>query len=181
VALPFAALAGRHQQAGEIELGSISGVFGVAGEVRLFLHNRESDLFRRAREVVLIAPEGQRYQAKLHVRTGAGKRLLGRFEGLSDRELAERLLSWRIVIAGERLPSLPPDEFYLWQIEGADAFIDGERVGRVVRVHSTLGVDVLELDVGGEVSFVPCLKELVLTIDAARRRVDLAPEALGEE
>ena len=57
----------------------------------------------------------------------------------------------------------------------------GERVGRVVRVHSTLGVDVLELDVGGEVSFVPCLKELVLTIDAARRRVDLAPEALGEE
>jgi 16S rRNA processing protein RimM len=179
-ALPFAALPGRHQQDDEIELGSVNGVFGVSGEVRLFLHHRESELFDRPRDVVLVSPDGHRYKTRLTVRSGAGKRILGRFDGLTDRDLAEAMQDWRIVIASDRLPKLAPGEFYLWQIEGADVIVDGQVVGRVNRVHSTLGSDILEVDVGGEPRFVPCVRELVLSIDAAARRVELVPEALEE-
>ena len=66
----------------EVRLGRVSGVFGVSGELRLFLHNRESELFAGDGAVVtLVSPSGNRESHRLRSRHGAGKRILGRIEG----------------------------------------------------------------------------------------------------
>ena len=179
--VPFPSLEGRGRLTGELELGSIVGVFGVRGEVRVFLHNPKSSLFARPREVVLIDPSGRRHQAVLSVRSGAGKRILGRLQGVDDRDVAASLRDWAIVVHESALPALAQDEFYVYQIEGADVFIGDECVGRVVRVHCTEPVDILEIDGGDEPMFVPCVAEFVASLDGQAGVVRLVPGALEEE
>ncbi|HNC96654.1 MAG TPA: hypothetical protein PKW90_11050, partial [Myxococcota bacterium] len=67
---------------GEVVLGEISGVFGIRGELRIFLHYRESDTLRTERSVILVSPEGQRRDVQMIVRPGAGKRILAKVRGV---------------------------------------------------------------------------------------------------
>ena len=48
----------------EVPLGHVVGIFGVTGEVRLHLYNRESDLLRVSRLVSLTSPQGERREVK---------------------------------------------------------------------------------------------------------------------
>ncbi|MCB9662647.1 MAG: 16S rRNA processing protein RimM [Alphaproteobacteria bacterium] len=179
--LPFRALPGRGRADDELELGHVLGAFGVRGEVRIFLHNPTSGLWRAPVDVVLVAPDGQRHAVQLKVRPGAGKRILARLGALDDRDVAASLRDWRIVLARAALPAPAPGEFYLWQVIGADVIVEGQRVGSLVDVQTTDVGEVLEVDAPGGPWFVPCVKAWVLEVDAAGGRVVLAPGALSEE
>ncbi len=165
----------------EVELGRVSGVFGVSGEVRLFLHNPDSGWLSEGREVTLVAPDGRRRVVHLRARPGAGKRILGQIRGVSNRDDAAALQDWRVVVPRDELPGLEPGEYYLWQVEGAAVEIDGKPVGRVVRVHSSGPVEILEIDAGRrEPVFVPSVEAFVERVDVEQRVVLLKPGALEE-
>ena len=165
----------------EVELGEISGVFGVEGEVRVHLHHRESLLLRRTRKLVFVDPQGRRFLGSFRVRPGAGKRILGCLEGLTTPEDAAALKGWRFAILRRYLPPLEDDEFYWTDVLGAPVFIDGEVQGRVERVDTVPGMDVLVIQRrDGEQAWVPCRKELVVKIDPKAREVHLVPGALDD-
>jgi 16S rRNA processing protein RimM len=164
----------------EIELGYVQAVFGVRGEVKLFLHNSDSDLLVRGRSVLFVAPDGRRFAGKLASRPGAGKRILGKIDGYEDPEHAAELIGWRFGIPKSDLPRLGEGEFYVSQIEGADVVIAGEVVGKVVTVQSTQGPDVLVIRTGADTMFVPCTADQVIRVDTALRVVELVPGALEE-
>ncbi len=165
----------------DLELGFISGVFGVRGELRLFLHNRESDLFDEFRPVTLVSKAGERREVQLKARTGAGRKVIGRIRGLDSREGAEALADWVIVIPKTALPDPGDDAFYVGAVIGASVLVEGAVVGTVREVHSNGPTDVFEVSLasGGQ-GFVPVLKTHVLAIDVAEGRVVLAPGALAE-
>lgn len=163
-----AALPGAGIADDELELGFVSGFFGVRGEVRLHLHNRDSDLLHVPRQVVLIGPAGERFSAVVQARPGAGKRIIGRIHGVQRRDQAEAWHQWRVVVARADLPVLDEDEFYLSDVEGLAVHVDGERIGVVARIHTAGPVEIIEIDVGKrEPLFVPCEADLVqIDIDA---------------
>jgi 16S rRNA processing protein RimM len=163
----------------EVELGFISGIFGVHGEVRVHLHNRESTLLNRDRLVVLIDAQGHRYQAKIRCRSGAGKRILGRIEGVVGRERAATLKDWKIAVSSDVLPPLAEGEFYVWRVVGLPAMVDGQKVGVVAAVHESGPLDIFEIHADGGVFFVPALHENI-TVDVEGGRVILAADALVE-
>ena len=157
----------------EISLGWISGLFGVHGDARLFLHNRESDyLLGVWREVVLAAPDGARRAARLKARGGAGARVLASIEGVSEREAARALLEWEILIPRADLPEAGAGEYYHHQLIGLEV-VDaaGAPLGRLVALHSPGEVDVWELRGGDGVSFLPARREFVAEVDLAGGRV----------
>ena len=163
----------------EIELGTISGVFGVQGEVRLFLHNPESDALADPTPVVLVRPDGERFAATLQARSGAGKRIIGRLRGLDDRNLAYSLKDWRILVRAADLPEPEDDEFYVYELEGLPVRVGEREIGTVATVHATPGGDVLEIDTGGEPLFVPFLERFLESVDL-EEGIALTPEALDE-
>jgi len=166
----------------EIELGHIVGAFGVRGEVKLFLHHRDGELWDRPRPVTLVAPDGGRREAVVTIRPGAGKRILGRIDGLTDRDLAAAMAGTRLVVDPASLPAAGPGEFYVWQLQGAAVHVEGDVVGEIRTVQHTEGMDVLVVDVGdGEPVFVPCVSEWVADIDAVAGVVTLVPGALDED
>lgn len=152
----------------EVELGSVVGVFGVRGEVRLHLHHRESELLDDPRAVLLIDPTGRRFRATLQARPGAGGRVIGRVRGWTAREHAEATASWRIAIPEADLPPPGEGEHYVRDLIGLPVFVDGAEVGSVLDVHATDGGDVLELDVQGQTEFVPLHASWVTAIEDDR-------------
>jgi len=160
-----------------VELGFVSGVFGVRGEVRLHLHNRDSLLLQGKRSVLLLGPDGQRKQVQLQTRPGAGKRILARIAGLNDRDEAAALKGWRIVVDEERLPALAESEFYVRDLEGAAVQLDGADLGKVLAVHHSGAMEFLEIQVQGESVFLPCRKDIIEAIDVQRGVVVLCPAA----
>ena len=160
---------------GGLELGRISGVFGVRGEVRLHLHNRESDLLASGRDVVLVAPDGQRFRAYLTTRPGAGKRVLAALAGVTDRDQALALMEYTLVLPRDVLPEPDPDEYYLEEVVGMRV-CTGEHVhGRVVDIHLTGPVEVFELDTG---AYLPSTGEHILGIDRVERVIEVAEGAV---
>lgn len=174
---PIAPIPGHGPADGEIELGHLSGIFGISGEVRVFLHNPATDTFDDPRLVVLIRPDGARFRATLTIRPGAGKRILGRIVGLQDRDRAAGLMGWKILVHRDDLP--PPDDgFYVHDVIGWPV-VQGERgVGTVAGIHPTDGDDILEIVAGDDVHFVPLIARWVRQVDFERRQIVLSGDAL---
>lgn len=158
-------LDGRGAGAHDIELGHVLGSFGVRGELRLFLHHRDSELLASPREVVLIGPQGERFGAKLSARSGAGLRVIGRVVGLDRCEDADRLVGFVLAIDRAALPAPGEDEVYVADLIGRDVVVDGVTVGRVVEVHNTPGGDLLEVSVGAGTEFVPLHASWIASLD----------------
>lgn len=174
-------LPGRGLLDDEVELGEVVGIFGVKGELRVHLHShRDSVLLEGPVDVVLIAPDGGRRSASLSCRPGAGKRILGRIRGVSQREQAAELMKTRIAIARHALPPAGEGEFYVADLQGLTVEVDGVARGRVVDVAHTAGGDLLELSIDRDVLFVAFASEAILQVDLEGGRLVLDPSALHE-
>ncbi len=167
-------------QSDEVEIGLVNGVFGVRGEVRLFLHNRESRWLFRTRKVVLEGPKGQRRAVSMRAREGAGRRILGFIADVTNPEQAAGLKDWKILVPLAALPKPAPDEFYIWQVEGMEAWVSSRRVGVVRHVHSDGPNDILEIKMPSGIGYVPALETHIEEIDLENGRVVIREGALAE-
>ena len=153
----------------EVRLGRVSGIFGLVGEVRLFLHNRETKLFTGAgMDVTLVSPDGQRASRLLRSRTGAGKRVLGKIEGVTTTEGARALMEWEIVVAESALPAPSAGEFYQRDLLGLTVrTAQGQLVGEIIDVMEGAAVDcwVVKGDRGEFI--LPAIKEIIVSVDLA--------------
>ena len=154
-------------QKDEVRLGRINGVFGLKGEVRLFLYNPKTELFKAdGMDIVLVSPEGKRSSKRLRSRSGAGKRILGQLSGVTTPEAAREIADWEIVCASSKLPTLPEGEYYHRDLIGlAVHTADGTPVGRITEIVAGDVVDcwVAETD-EGEFMF-PAVREVVLSVN----------------
>ncbi len=153
-------------------------MFGVRGEVKLHLHNHDSELLDGQRVVTLVGPKGERRDVRIRSRPGAGKRIIGQIDGLADRDQAMLLKDWRIVLPERDLPTPDDDEFYVYQVVGARVTMGGADVGRVREVHTDGPIDLFEIEAGEDTHFVPALEEFILRIDGESGVVELHEGAL---
>jgi 16S rRNA processing protein RimM len=170
-----------------IALGRILRPHGLRGEVRVYPYTRSADelVARCPGDVVLWHPDG-RTEAQvvegLDMHQGI---VLIAFEAVRDRTAAEGLRGAFLCIReGERW-ELQKDEYYIDALAGlevVDAYT-GAAVGRVTRVIEGAAHDYLETAVPGrkEPALVPFVREFVVRIDVAGRRIEVRlPEGLME-
>ena len=148
------------------ELGHIAGVFGVRGELRLWLDNPESPwLFDAPRPVFLRSPDGAERSVQLQARPGAGRRVLGRIPGLQCREDAEAVVGWRILAAREALPEPDDGSWYVEELMGLEVTTDtGKVLGRLVQVHQNAPVEVWEVRGPEGLFYVPVLLDNIVEV-----------------
>jgi len=155
--------AGRHPQ--EVLLGKISGVFGFRGEVRLYLDNPEYAWLEEPREVFLKSPAGEMRTVRLRARSGAGRRILGAIEGVTDEASARALMGWTISARWKDVPAAGRGEWFLADILGMRIVTDkGRLVGEIVEVHQNGHVDVWEVQGALGTCYVPLLEENIVEV-----------------
>ena len=154
----------------EVRLGYVSGIFGVRGEVRLFLDNPNSVLLDAAQVVSLRSPAGGPPQTdrvvKLKARSGAGKRIIGCIAGVGGREEARGLQGLEIWIDRARLPELADGEWYLQDLIGLAVQTEsGEMLGTIREIHQSSSRDFWEVMGPSGRRFVPVTSEVVQKVE----------------
>lgn len=157
-----------------ITVGVVTRPQGIAGEVRIKLHNPDSELLGVGRTLILRGKGGERKVKLLKVRP-ASDAVVVALEGVSDRDQAEALRGAEIVVPRADLPALEEGEFYACDVEGARAELaSGELVGTVLEFLSYPTCDVLVVqDPTGKKHEFPLVDEVVERVDIAAKRVVL--------
>jgi len=158
----------------EVSLGWIVGIHGTGGEVRVHLHNRDSDFFSQKRSVELVHPDGQRKQIKMKTRPGAKNRVLGRIDGLIGRDEAREFMGWELIVPKSELPDLDDGEFYHHELLGLTVIQeDGTEVGTLREIQSAGPVDIWVVKGVKEECFVPALQQFIVEVDLVNGKVVL--------
>ncbi len=104
------------------EVGRIAKAHGVRGEVKIIPDLSDPHHFEQLKVLYLgPAPQQVQPQPVKAVRFQEGQRgvvVLARFDGVDDRDAAERLRGKRVFIPQADLPPLDDDEFFLHDLKG---------------------------------------------------------------
>lgn len=156
-----------------VVVGRIGRPQGIKGEVTVEVRTDDPGT-RFADGATLLADTGT--LTVVHARDHSGK-LVVLFEGVADRNDAERLRGTVLKVDARTLPALADeDEYYDSQLVGlAAALTDGTPLGIVTDVLHLPHGDVLVVEVGGREVLVPFLKAMVPTVDLAARLIVVNP------
>ncbi len=157
----------------DVRLGYVSGLHGVRGELKIFLYNPLSDLVGAGQQVELVSADGARSRVELALRPGAGRRILGRIAGVSDRAAAEALMGCEIVVPRARLPEPAHGEWYHRDLVGLPVrTVGGRQLGRIREIHSAGEVDVWLIRGSAGVFVLPVLLDRIVELRTRREGGD---------
>ncbi len=161
-----------------INVGKISGVFGVKGWVKVFS-------FTDPRENILtyspwLLKKGDETKT-VEVIDGQlqGKTIVAQLAGVNDRDQAAGLMGWDVFITQDQLPAAAKDEYYWSDLVGLKVeTIDGVQFGVVDSLLETGANDVIVVQ-GERERAIPFLQgQTIIDIDLNEGRiiVDWDPE-----
>jgi 16S rRNA processing protein RimM len=161
-----------------INVGKISGVFGVRGWVKVFsftdirenILNYSPWLLKKDSETRLIAVIDGKLQ---------GKAVVAQLDGVNDRDRAASLMGWDIFISPDQLSKVAKGEYYWSDLIGLKVETDlGIQLGAVDSLLETGANDVLIVK-GERERAIPFLqgKTIInIDLDAGKIVVDWDPE-----
>ncbi len=153
----------------QVELGRISGLFGVRGWVKVFSHTVPREAILDYDVWILGDREVRVIEGKRH-----GKSVIARLEGIEDRDQAATLIDTEISVDREALPNTDQGEYYWTDLEGLEVIhCDGTSLGKVAYLIETGANDVLV--VKGEIErLVPfVMGQVVLEVDLEAGRIQV--------
>jgi len=167
----------------DLVVGSVVRAHGVRGEVVVAVTTDEPQERYVVGSVLATDPKasGPLTIEGLRVHTSSGAdRLLVAFEGVEDRDAAERLRGVKLLVeSGDIAPPEDPDEFHDFQLIGLAVHVgapDGDRVGEIVRVDHGPGADMLIVDrPDGRQTLIPFVAAIVPTVDVMAGHVVVTP------
>lgn len=161
-----------------IAVGTLSGAFGVKGEVRLKSYCADPEAI--ADYVPLYDDTGKIYSA-IVIKGQTKGALITRIHGVESKEEADALRGITLYADRDKLPSLPDDEYYYSDLVGLEVLdTGGALLGRVKLVENHGAGEVLELAVAGTSNTIllPFTLETVPTVDLSKGRI-IADPPLG--
>jgi 16S rRNA processing protein RimM len=114
-------------------------------------------------------------------RAGTEQRPIVRLEGVESRPAVEVLRGMELLVADADAPVLGEGEWWAHELEGC-AVVGGEALlGTVSRLVELPSCEVLEVEAadGGQAVLVPMVRDAVLRVEPARRRIEVDLEFLG--
>ncbi|KAK9268194.1 hypothetical protein L1049_010637 [Liquidambar formosana] len=185
-----------------IEIGYISGVHGLQGEIRI-KHNTDFPELRFSkpgRRWLRQQFSGRHAVQEVELVEGRGhpgqKGWIVRFSGIDSVEQAKQLVGSSILVREEDRPQLEEGEYYTRDLVGMRVFLKetGEPVGTVVNVFNSGANDLLEVmldspnetsdgtgnpksetGVSGPLVWVPFVEAIVPNVDMDRREMQITP------
>ena len=153
-----------------IQLGHISGAYGVKGWVRVFSRTRPNDgILQYPRWFLEKRPDSDSYhRVELLQGRRQGKSIVARISGCDDRDTAAAMRGTRIAVRAEQLPTLDEDEYYWRDLIGLTVHNrEGVDFGRVSNLLETGNNDVLVVK-GDRERLIPYLPgDSVVNVDLA--------------
>lgn len=158
-----------------ISVGSISGSYGVRGELRVKSYCAVPEDIETYSP--LSSEDGKKTYTLALVRP-IKNGFVARITDVTNKEEADALSGTVLYARREQLPSLPDDEFYHADLIGMQVFdTGGVLIGKVKTVQNHGADDLLETQLAGTSAtvFLPFTKLAVPTVDLASGRIIADP------
>ena len=154
-----------------VELGKIGRPHGVRGDVRLFLHNPDSELIYSLDRLLLFSESSVNNEAGAAysirgVKDGVRFLILS-LENVSSREQARQLNGMVAKIPREMLPELDDGEFYVADLIGLNVVCNGEFIGVIVDSRAQGGIEVITVENDLREIQIPVVDDYVVRSDIA--------------
>lgn len=162
----------------QINVGKVSGTFGVKGWVKVFSFTDPRDnilsyspwLLKKGSESKTVKVIDGKLQ---------GKTLVAQLEGVVDRDLAEALLGWEVLITQNQLPATKAGEYYWSELIGLQVEnLQGVDLGTVDSLLETGANDVLIIrgDRERAIPFIQGQQVIEIDLNQGKMKVDWDPE-----
>ena len=156
----------------QLVVGRIGRAHGVIGEATIEVRTDDADLrFAVGNEVRL--ENGK----KLIIKSSRwhNQVLLLSFDGITDRNQIEELRD-QLISAEVDTSAMAPGEYHYQQLIGSQVFLQsGDQVGVVGEIVKLPGQDLLSIDKGGSQVLVPMVKQIIISIDVAAKKIVINP------
>lgn len=149
-----------------VELGRISGLFGVRGWVKVHSYTEPRENIVSFSEWILER-DGDSHKLAVEAGHRQGRTVVAKLRGIDDRDAARAWLGAGVFVERSALPPCEPGEYYWVDLEGlAVRNTRGEHLGEVERMMATGANDVIVLSGGGD-------RLIPFVLDSVVRSVDL--------
>ncbi|MGZ8903712.1 MAG: ribosome maturation factor RimM [Methylobacter sp.] len=161
-----------------INIGKISGVFGIKGWVKVFSFTDPREnildyspwLLKKSNETRVVEVIDGALQSKA---------VIAQIKGVSDRDQAASLMGWDIYITPDQLPETAEGEYYWSELVGLKVeTTQGVQLGTVESLMETGANDVLIVQ-GNRERVIPFLQGQTITsidLEAGKMIVDWDPD-----
>lgn len=156
-------------------VGSISGAYGVHGEVRIKSFCAEPTAIA---DYGPLASEDGQHAFSLTLLRPIKNGFSVRIDGVATKEEADALKGVKLFVDRDALPTLPDDEYYHTDLVGLNVLdTGGQELGQVHAVHNHGASDVLEIRLPGSsaTALLPFTLDAVPTVDLASGRIIADP------
>ena len=168
----------------KIKIGKIVNAQGLKGEVKVYNY---SDSMERYEELdrVILQRKGLEETREIEKVRYQGSMVILKLRGVDDRNAAERLKEWDLMITEEDLRDLPEDTFYIRDLIGMKVVDDGAygEIGvlKDVLQNSSQDVYVVSAPEGRDI-LIPAVKDFIREIDMQEKviRTTLIPGFIDE-
>ena len=149
---------------GFVALAKVTGVFGIQGELRVFLFNPQSKLLNKWKSAFLWDGRNEPKPIQIKTRSGAGKKVIGAIKGVSTPEEAKALKEHLILFDKAKLPNSMNDEWYHHELMGMSVRTEsGVLLGTIVEIVPGK-VDILVAEHPDMVIHIPNTKSDIISI-----------------
>jgi 16S rRNA processing protein RimM len=165
----------------QLVIGSVVRAHGVRGEVVVYVTTDDPEDRYVVGSVLVTDPPAAgplTIEAARAYTAGGKPQFLITFDGIYDRDSAERLRGVRLLVdAGEIIPSDDPDEFHDFELVGLWVQMrDGQKIGEIVRVNHGPGADMLIVArPDGRQTLIPFVKPIVPEVDVKGGHIVITP------
>jgi 16S rRNA processing protein RimM len=152
---------------------------GRRGEVLVEALTDFPSRFRELRQVFLEDPEKDSYPVQVENVWTHRRGVVIKFSGVDSIASASRLKGRHVLIPAEERMPLPPNHYYLWELQGCQVVTErrGRRVevGTVTGIEPTGGVDVLHVATSRGEVLIPLAQAICTKIDTQARTIVIDP------
>jgi len=152
----------------DLRIGLVRSAHGVKGALRVELLTDFPDRFAPGREVAVA---GRLLRVARSSEQPDG--LLVTFDGIDDRNAAEKLLGAYCTVPLEDARALPADRYYHFQLVGLKVFDTraARELGGVAEVLTSPANDVLRVTDGSHEVLIPMIRSVVRSIAPSEGRI----------
>jgi 16S rRNA processing protein RimM len=152
---------------------------GRRGEVLAEPLTDSSSRFQEVRQVFLENPGKAPHPIKVENVWPHKGRVVIKFSGIDSIDSASGLKGRHVLILAEERMPLPPNHYYLWELQGCRVVTErgGRRVevGTVTEIEPTGGVDVLHVATSRGEVLIPLAQAICTKIDTEARTIFIDP------
>ena len=144
------------------KIGIITKPQGVKGEIRVFPTTDDPECFKRLVGTDIMLGEDLLSYRLTSARVGKGMAYV-KFEGVDDRNAAEKFAGACIFATKSQVAPLAEDEYFERDLVGMNVeTLDGKKLGRLTKIIYTPANDVYVIKpLEGEAFMIPAIKDVI--------------------